>query len=386
LRKGRRILNARAEKQITAIIVGDGLLYPSGLLAVACLTIVQGGAMNRVLLAVCLVVALSSNLHGQVPFYQGKTVKFVAGYGAGSVDDMWARLIAQHMAKYTPGNPNIIVQNMGGAGSIIAANYVYNIAKPDGLTLGGVRPALYFDQLVGCKEVQFDWSKFTWVGSPTQSNQLLYMRADAPYKTIYDVRKAAEPPKCGSTGTASTSYFIAKLLEETIGAKFNVITGYRDGPEVDLAVEKGEIHCRAISIETLFAREPLSTWAKNGFVRILIQTGKKRDARLRDVPTVYEIMDELKTSESDKRLATVILASGVFGRPIVATPGIQPDRVKILQSAFTKALSDSELLTEARKRRLEIDPVGGEELEVLAREVVAQPADVVERMKKVLGN
>ncbi len=340
--------------------------------------------MNMVILALSLILLLSSNLQAQAPFYQGKTVRIVAGYGAGSVDDLWARLIAQHMVKYIPGNPNIIVQNMPGASSMIAGNYVYSVAKPDGLTLGGVRPALYFDQLIGRKEVQFDWSKFTWLGTPTQSNHLLYMRANSPYKTIYDVRKAAVPPKCGSTGTASSSYYIANLLEETIGTKFNVITGYRDGPEIDLAVEKGEIHCRAVSIETVFAREPFPTWRKSGFVRVLIQTGRRRDPNFPDVPTIYELMDELRTPEAGRRLANVILASGVFGRPIVATPGIQPDRVKILQAAFMKALSDSELLTEAKSRKLEIDPIGGEELEALAREVMAQPSDVIERMKQLL--
>lgn len=341
--------------------------------------------MTRIILALPLILLWSSDARPQGQFYQGKTLKIVAGYGAGSVDDAWARLIGQHIAKHIPGNPTIIVQNMPGAGSVIAANYVYKVAKPDGLTIGGVRPALYFDQLIGRKEVQFDWSKFSWIGSPTTGNQLLYMRANTPYRTIHDVRKAVEPPKCGATGTASSSYFVAKLLEETIGTKFNVITGYRDGPEVDLAVEKEEIHCRAISIETLFAREPLLSWSKNGFVRVLIQTGKKRDPRLADVPTVYEVLDELRIPESGRRLVTVILASGVFGRPFVATPGIPPERLKILQTAFMKSLTEPELVAETNKRRLDLDPVSGEELEALAREVVAQPPEVIERMSRLLG-
>ena len=127
--------------------------------------------MKRFVLRLALSFLLSSNAYAQAPFYQGKTIKIVAGYGAGSVDDIWARLIAQYMPKYIPGNPNIIVQNMSGASSLVAANYLYKIAKPDGLTFGGVRSSLYFDQLVGRKEVQFDWSKFTWLGSPTQSDQ-----------------------------------------------------------------------------------------------------------------------------------------------------------------------------------------------------------------------
>jgi tripartite-type tricarboxylate transporter receptor subunit TctC len=273
---------------------------------------------------------------------------------------------------------------MPGAGAMIAANYVYKVAKPDGLTLGGIRGGLYFDQLVGRKEVQFDWPKFTWLGTPTQVEQIIYIRADSPYKTMNDVRTAPVPPKCGATGTASTGYYVGNLLEETLGAKFNTLTGYKDGPEVDLAVERGEIQCRGISLETLFGREPLISWSKNGFVRVLIQTGKKRDPKLPDVPTIWELMDEHKTSDAGKRLATVILAVGAFGRPYVSSPGLPPDRAKILQAAFKKALTDPDFQAQARERRLQIDPVAGEELEALAREVVAQPPDVIARMKRLL--
>jgi tripartite-type tricarboxylate transporter receptor subunit TctC len=320
----------------------------------------------------------------QVPFYQDKTVRIVAGYGAGSVDDAWTRMIARYLVKYLPGNPNIVVQNMPGAGAMIAANYVYRVAKPDGLTLGGIRAGLYFDQLVGRKEVQFDWPKFTWLGTPTQVEQIIYIRANTPYKTIHDVRKATVPPKCGATGTASTGYYVGNLLEETLGAKFNTLTGYKDGPEVDLAVEREEIHCRGISLETLFGREPLIGWFKSGFVRVLMQTGKKRDPRLPDVPTIWELMNEYKTPEAGKRLATIILSVGAFGRPYVSSPGLPLDRSKILQSAFGKTLADSDFQAQARERKLDIAPLAGEELETLAREVIAQPAEVVERMRRLL--
>jgi tripartite-type tricarboxylate transporter receptor subunit TctC len=340
--------------------------------------------MNRIFLWLALVFLSPVDALAQAPFYQDKTVRIIAGYGAGSVDDAWTRLIAQYLVKYIPGNPSIIVQNMPGAGAMIAANYVYKVAKPDGLTLGGIRAGLYFDQLVGRKEVQFDWPKFTWLGTPTQVEQIIYIRADTPYKSLDDVRKAAVPPKCGATGTASTGYYVGNLLEETLGAKFNTLTGYKDGPEVDLAVERGEIQCRGISLETLFGREPLIGWSKNGFVRVLIQTGKKRDPKLPDVPTIWELMNEYKTTEAGKRLATVILAVGAFGRPYVSSPGLPPDRAKILQGAFKKTLTDPDFQAQARERKLDIDPVGGEELEALAREVMAQPADVVERMKRLL--
>ena len=340
--------------------------------------------MKRILFVLALVLVAPSCASAQTPFYQDKTIRIIAGFGAGSTDDAWSRMIARYLAKYIPGNPNMIVQNMPGAGAMIAANYVYKVAKPDGLTLGGIRSGLYFDQLVGRKEVQFDWTKFTWLGSPTLVEQLVYIRANSPYKSIHDVRKAAVAPKCGASGTASTGYYIANLLEETLGAKFNTLTGYKDGPEVELAVEREELHCRGISVETLFGREPLIGWLKSGYIRILVQTGKKRDPRLSDVPTIWELMNELKTPEAGRRLATIILAVGAFGRPYVSSPGLPPERAKILLSAFNKTLSDADFQAQARERKLDIDPVGGDELATLAREVIAQPAEVIGRMKRLL--
>jgi tripartite-type tricarboxylate transporter receptor subunit TctC len=320
----------------------------------------------------------------QAPFYENKTIRIVAGYGAGSVDDAWARLLARYLTRHIPGNPDSLVQNMPGAGAMIAANYVYKVAKPDGLTLGGIRGGLYFDQLVKRQQVQFDWPRFTWLGSPTQVEQIIYIRADSQFKTIEDVRKASTPPKCGATGTSSTGYYTGNLLEETLGAKFNTLTGYKDGPDIELAVERGEVLCRGISLETLFGREPLVSWQKNGYIRVLMQTGKSRDPRLPDVPTVWELMNEYKTPDAGRRLATIILAVGAFGRPYVSTPGLPPERAKILQDAFKKTINDPEFQANAKERRLEVAPVNGEELQELAREVISQPPEVVERMKKLL--
>ena len=318
-------------------------------------------------------------------YYKGKTVRIVVGFPPGDVFDLWARLFANHMGKQIPGNPEIIVQNMTGAGTMVAANYVHNVAKPDGLTLASIIRSLYFDQLVGRKEVQFDWSKFTWIGSPVQSELHMYMRTDAPYKTIEDIRMAAEPPKCGSQATGDTGYFLPKLFEETVGLKFRIVTGYPGGQDIDLAVERGEVQCRAMTIEAFFAREPFHTWRKTGFVRSVIQSGRKRDPKLPDVPTLYELMDQYKAPEESRRLATVILAAGVIGRPIIGSPGIPPDRVKILRDAYAKTLKDPEFLAEVKRRKFELDPTSGEELEALAKEVIAQPPEVIERMKKLLG-
>ena len=325
-------------------------------------------------------------VYAQAPFYQGKTIRIVVGYLAGDTHDQWARAYSRHMGKYIPGNPDIIVQNMPGAGSIIAANYVYGVAKPDGLTMGSISPALYLEQLTGRKEVQFDWPKFAWIGSPEYNGQLLFMRADSPYKTLEDIRKAAEAPKCSATGAGTSGHYVPRLIEETLGLRFRLVTGYPGGGEQDLAMERGEVQCRAITIAAFFGREPFLTWYKTGFVRILIQTSRKRNPKIPDVPTIFELMDKEKTPESSRRLVTAILGASGFGSwPIVSSPGIPADREKILREAYARTLKDPGFSEEARKRGWEIKPIGGEDLEVLAKEVTAQPSEVIERMKRLLG-
>lgn len=318
------------------------------------------------------------------PFYKGKTIRIVVGLPAGDLYDSWARLIGSHMVKHIPGNPDVIVQNMTGAASMIAANHVYNVGKPDGLTLGMVIPSIYFDQLFGRKEVQFDYGKFTWIGSPVKGDQQMFMRSDTPYKSIEEIRNASVAPRCGSTGTGSPSYYVPKVMGETLGTKFTIVTGYQGGQSIDLAVERGEVQCRAATVEVFFAREPYHTWRKNGFVTNVIQTGRKRDSRLPNTPTIYELMEQYKTPEESRRLATVVLAGDNLGRPLLGSPGIPPDRVKILREAYAKTMTDPEFLAEIKKRKYDLNPTSGEELEALAKEVVAQPEAIVERMKKLL--
>jgi tripartite-type tricarboxylate transporter receptor subunit TctC len=273
---------------------------------------------------------------------------------------------------------------MPGAGSISAANYMMNIVKPDGLTLATINAALYFDQLIGRKEVNFTWSKFAWIGTPERTSEMLYIRSDAPFKSIEDVRKAADPPKCGASGIGSTDYYFPKLLEDAVGAKFTVVVGYPGAADIDLAVEKNEMQCRAGTLSSFFGREPGRTWVKNGFVRILVQGGKKRDARSPEAPTVYELMDKYNTSEAIRRLALVLLSPGDFGRPFIAPPGLPTDRTKALREAFAKTMADPELLAEVKKREWEANGLPAEELAALAKEVTVQPPEVIARMKKLL--
>jgi tripartite-type tricarboxylate transporter receptor subunit TctC len=321
----------------------------------------------------------------QSNFFQGKSVRVVRGGQPGDLYDLWTRHISTYLGKHIPGNPSIMVQNMPGAGSVIAANHVYSIAKPDGLTLGSINPGIYMDQLIGRKEVQFDWAKFNWIGTPEQTESLFFFRGDSPYKTIDDLRKANEPPRCGSTGTGSTTYHIPKLLEEIFAVKFTIITGYQGAADIDVALERGELQCRLITIAAYFGREPHITWFKKGFTRPFVQTGRKRDPLLPETPTLYDLLDRYKARDADRRLVTLFTAPNEFGRPWTAPPNMPAERLKILRDGWSNTMKDPELLAEAKKRNWPVEAVGGEELAALAKEVIAQPPEVIARLKKLLA-
>ncbi len=345
--------------------------------------------MKKITSVVAIVFALlffraAADINAQEPpYYQGQSIKIIVGFTSGGFYDRWSRLLARYVPKYIPGNPEMIVQNMPGADGLVAANHVYSVAKPDGLTLGMLSYGIYLDQLVGRKEVLYDMRKINWIGSPEKSDVLFYMRSDAPYKSLEDIRTASTPPKCGSTGTAGTDYILARMLEDTLGLKINTVLGYPGESEIDLAVEKGEVQCRGITAAPIFGREPFITWRKNNFVRVLLFGGQKRDERIPDTPTIYEIFDR-KSPEESRRVADVILRGTDFGRPGTPLPGTPKERVKILRDAHAKAMADPALLAEAKKGMMEVDPVGGEELQKLAEKMINQPPRVIERVKKVL--
>jgi tripartite-type tricarboxylate transporter receptor subunit TctC len=322
--------------------------------------------------------------NAQTSFYKGKLVRIIVGYSPGGFYDRWARLLSRYMSKHVPGNPNFIVENRPGAGSLVAANHVYNVAERDGLTLLMPSNGLYLEQLLGRKEVQFDVSKFNWIGTQEKNHIVLYIRADSPIKSVRDILLAKDPPKCGSTGTSGDDYRLARLLEATLGLNIKTITGYGGGAEVDLAVERGEVICRGVTIPPHFGREPFITWHKKGFDRHLLQTGSKRDRRLPEAPTFQEVMNEFGTPESKRQVARIILAGGELGRPMAAPPGTPQERVNLLRQAYAKSLKDSDLLAEAEKGKMDVELTEGEELQNFINELVAQPPDVIEQVKKVL--
>jgi tripartite-type tricarboxylate transporter receptor subunit TctC len=341
--------------------------------------------MRTFVIVLLMMVLSASNLNAQAtPFYQDKTIRVIVGFTPGGFYDRWARLLSRYMPKYIPGNPNFVVQNMPGASSVIAANYVYNVAKNDGLTLLVPINSLYLDQIVGRKEVKFDVRKFEFIGTQEKAPTMLYFRADSPFKTVADIIKASEPPKCGSTGTASTGYLLARLMDEAFKAKINTVTGYQGGSEIDIAVERGEIVCRGMDIPPHFGREPFDSWHKKGFDHHILQSGPKRDPRMGDAPTLFELMDQYKTPDVVRALTRIVLASGEFGRPMVAGPGNPPERVKILRDAYARAMKDPGLIEEAKKGQMDMEHTPGEDLQNLMKDLMNQPPQVMERVKKVL--
>jgi tripartite-type tricarboxylate transporter receptor subunit TctC len=336
------------------------------------------------LLALLACSLWKSEVGAQTPFYQGATVTIRVGFTAGGAFDVWARIIAHHLGKYIPGNPTFVVQNMTGGGSMIAANYVYSVAKPDGLTLGVVSPGLYIQQLSGQKEIKFDWFKYSWIGSPEKTDRIFYIRADTPYKTLLDLRDAAEPPKCAATGLGTAAYYFPRLLQEAFGLKLAVVPGYQGAADANLAIERGEMQCWCGSVQAYFGSEPGRTWAKTGFVRVLTQGGQKRHPNLSNVPTVWELMDKSKVSELHRRIAKIFVLPDEMGRPFFGPPGIPADRLKALRDGFVKMMKDPDVIADAKSKGLEPSLMTAEEVEALGREIGTVPADLIERMKPLL--
>ena len=303
-------------------------------------------------------LVFSSTLHAQAPFYQGKSIRLIIGSQAGSLYDLWARLIANHMGKHIAGNPGDrrakhARRRLGDCGESNLQRCQTGWAHH---RRSHFRESIW-TSLSGERKCSSTGPNFSWIGTPEQTEWVFITRRDSPYKSIEDIRAATEPPKCGSTGTGSFLYLVPKLMEETLGTKLTMITGYQGGPDVDLAIERGEVHCRAVSDYSLFRPRALHYLGKKWICSSPRSDGRKREPSLTDVPTIYELMDQYKTPETGRRLATVILAANVFGRPILTPPGVPAERVKILREAWNRTVKDPELLAEAKREGWPVEPV-----------------------------
>jgi len=305
-------------------------------------------------------------------FYQGKTIRIVNYSKPGDSYDSWARLLSRHMPRYITGNPNIVVENLPGAGGLIAVNEVYNRAKPDGLTL--LFPPRHFaiPQLVGEKNVRYDVNKFTYIGSADSEAYILAIRPSHSVKKMEDLRRVGTPVSCSATGKGATSNDFLALLNWA-GFRIKIVSGYTSKGEQLLAFQRGEVDCVPGSYSGSFIPP-----VEKGEMKPLVQMAG------RIFPDVPDILEVEMTGEA-KSLFKIFSAPLKVGRPVVGPPGIPADRLQILRQAFDQALRDPALLAEAKKQQLEPAPLPAEEVAKTQREIIAQPERIAHAYKEALG-
>lgn len=306
-------------------------------------------------------------------YYEGKTLTIVVGYKPGGGYDTYARLLAKHLPKYLPGNPTIVIQNMPGANSIIGANHLYSVAKPDGLTIGTFNNGLVIAQLTKVEGVSFDVTKLSWIGSVASDAAILAVRAELPYRTVDDLRKAKEPIIIGATGPGSSTFDFPALLKEFAGINVKIISGYSSSSDVMLAIERKEVDGRAGSYASILP------FIERGLVRPVIRT------RVR-VPEIEKLPadEDIATSARGKTILAIRSAPEAIYRPYAAPPGTPAETMKILRDAFAKVTQDKDLLADAKKGKLPVDYVTAEESLKLVREVLNQSPEMTQEIAKYI--
>src|SRR4030095_5068807 len=259
-------------------------------------------------------------------FYAGKAIQLLVASGPGGTTDVSARLVGRYLGKHIPGNPGIVVQNMSGGGGLVAANYLFNVAKPDGLTIAAISRANYIEQMVGRPEVRADFRKLNWIGSFNKAPMMVACRSDTEYKSMAAIRAAKTPPRFGQSGTGSISYVFANLIERILDLKIRNVTGFQSGRDTDLGMERGEVDCRATSDITVI-RAPWNHWVKENYVTFVVQQGPEKSVLLPPVPTVAELARP--EAKPYLTLMNVMLAYTEFDRPFAAPPGMPKERLPI---------------------------------------------------------
>jgi len=314
---------------------------------------------------------------GVEDFYRGKTVSLLIGYSVGGGYDAYGRLVARHFGKHLPGNPNVVPQNMSGAGSLKAANYLYSVAPKDGSVIGtfsrsqGIAPLL--------DKAEFDSTKFTWLGSVTDEVSLCVTRHDAPVKTFNEL--LVTPATFGSEGAGADPNIFALLYRNVFGAKIKIVTGYPGTNEIQLATERGEVDglC-GLSWSTLKGRYP--HWLTGKKANILVQAGIKKQPELPDVPSA----SELAKQPDQRQILKLMLIGQAMARPFAAPPGIPADRKAALIAAFERTTKDPDFLAEAEKLNFEVNPVSADRLDALLAEAYAMPKDVIGKAAKAMSD
>jgi len=305
--------------------------------------------------------------------FEGKTVTIVVGFKAGGGYDRTARILARHIPKYLPGTPNVIVQNMPGANSITAANHVYNVAKPDGLTIGTFNRNLVLAQLTNVSGVKFDQTKFAWIGSAASESTILAIRSDLPYKTFDELKKSGKTLIIGATGPGANTYDFPLLLKELLGVDIKIVSGYSSSSDIMLAVERKEVDARAGSYSSL------RRFIDRGLVRPVIRA-RATEKGIENLP-----VDELLAPNARaKAVMALRSAPEVVGRPYVLAPGTPDDIVNAMREAFAKAIQDPELMAEAKKGKMHLEFMPGDEALRIVKDVLTQPKETVDEFRKYI--
>ncbi len=314
------------------------------------------GQIKRLKLLAFIVIALLALPAGAVAqdFYQGKTIHLVVGFAAGGGFDTYSRAIARHLGKHIPGNPSIVVDNMAGAGSLIAANHLFNIAKPDGLTIGNWIGPLVVQQALGNPAAQFDGRKFGYLGVPVADSGVCALTKASGIASADQWLASKRPIKLGGTAPGSTTDDVPKIISAAIGLPIHMISGFKGTSAIRLAADGGEIDGGCWAWESI---KP--TWQagiKAGDVNIVLQTMTESHPELKNVPLA------VKYAKTDDARAMLDIVSGPYGllaRPYTVPPGLPKGRLELLQKAFMDTMKDPVFLAEAKKSNLEIDPLDG---------------------------
>jgi tripartite-type tricarboxylate transporter receptor subunit TctC len=309
---------------------------------------------------------------GQVSFYEGKTIRIVVGTASGGTIDA-ARIIAQHLGKYIAGNPTVIVQSMPGGGHIVATNHVFNVAKPDGLTLLAANPNVAIAQLIKVEGVRFDVRGFEWLGSSGADGVVMTIRSDLPYNSFEEMRKSGQELKVGSTGPGSNAHDFPLLLKEFAGANFRFVSGYPASTDILLALERKEVDVWAAFAAAV---RPV---VQRGLVRPLVR------ARVSSPGFDHLPIDENLTSDAiGKALMSIKTAPLAIGRAIAASPGTPAERVTILREALAKVLADPEVEALGRKARMDLQHIAAEEVRKGMTTILQQPPRMENELSKHL--
>ncbi len=327
------------------------------------------GLLAAAVTAAAALTAAPAKADAIADFYKGRDLTLLVGYPPAGSYAAYARLAAQHMGKYIPGNPNVIVKNMAGGGSLRATNYLYNVAPKNGLMLGLVADTVAVSQLLYPKKAKFDAAKMPYIGGFTPVNPVVMIRSDHPAKTFEDTLK--NEVVVGCTGAGSQSYIMPRALKEILGAKLKLVCGYQGSAAMTLALERGDLNAQSSAWASWRIRHLDAI--KAGKLIPLVQIGLKREKELPNVRLMHEL-----TNDPDKqKILKFLSVGGAVGRTIIAPPGIPADRLAALRAAFDKMVKDPAFLADAKKRRANIDPATGQEVDAITKEALATPAALV---------